>query len=165
MSESHLHNCPINLLIIDLHHFCWRSSTRPYFTCILTSLVLVCDSPSGLPISLLFICLHLSLFISTLPCSSLCCLLSVSSCFTVFLLLWPSSPLTEEHLINLQLEVSNPEKRTLKAKKYKQPIALDKNQEEEEKKMLRLHECSLKSNLRISSIKLLTKKTPLLRIL
>lgn len=164
MSESHLHNCPINLLITDLHHFCWRSSARPYFTCIRTSLVLVCDSPSSRPVSSLCIRLHLSLFISTLPCSSHSCLLSVSSCFTVFLLLWPSSPLTEEHLINLQLEVSNPEKRTLKAKKHRQLTALDKNQEEEEKR-LRLHECSLKSNLRISSIKLLTEKTPLPRIL
>jgi len=135
VSESHLHNCPINLLITDLHHFCCRSSTRPYFTCICTSLVLVHDSPSGLPVSSLFIRLHLSLFISTLPRSSLRGLLSVSSCFTVFLLLWPSSPLTEEHLINLQSEVSNPEKRTLKAKKHRRPTALDKNQEEKKKCM------------------------------
>lgn len=110
---------------------------------------------------------HLSSFIplmAILPYSSLCCLLSVSSRCSVFLLLWPSSPLTQEHLINLQLEVSNPEKKSLKPKRYRQPKALDKRQEAENK-MVRPHECSLKSNRRISSIKLLTKTTLLLRIL
>lgn len=143
MSESHLHNSPINLLIIDLHHFCWRSSTRPYFTCILTSSVSVFHSPSALPISLVFICLHLVIFYLHPPLIlPLHCLL-VSFFSSIFLLLWPSSPLSKEHLINLQLQVSNPEKRSVKAKKYRQPKAIDKNQKVE--KNLSPHEHSLKS--------------------
>lgn len=63
MTESHLHNCPINLFIIDLHHF-WQSSIRPPFYFHSQKVHSSLFFPYHLPclISLPFVFIHLPLF-------------------------------------------------------------------------------------------------------
>lgn len=82
MTESHLHNCPINLLIIDLHHFCWKPSTRPLFHIhsqkLCSSLFLPYHPPCLISLPFVFIHTSLIFFSLSLP---LLCLPSVPSWF------------------------------------------------------------------------------------
>ena len=80
---------PINLLIIDLHHFCWKSSTRPLFCMCSQKLRSNIFLPYHLPclISLPFVVIHLSLlFFLPLPPT-------VLSSFCFFSILLHISPL------------------------------------------------------------------------